>query len=53
VVGMAVWIPCEFLETEIPSLIWGLLASILAMVVGSFWKPDVAGVALEDRGMGE
>jgi SSS family transporter len=53
VVGMAVWIPCEFLETEIPSLIWGLLASILAMVVGSFWKPDAARVALEDGGMGE
>lgn len=38
--GMAVWIPCEIIGTEIPSLIWGLLASILDMLVGSFWKPD-------------
>ncbi len=38
--GMAVWIPCEIIGTEIPSLIWGLLASILGMLVGSIWKPD-------------
>lgn len=38
--GMVVWIVCEIMDTEIPSLIWGLLASILAMLVGSFWKPD-------------
>lgn len=51
--GMAVWIVCEIIGTEIPSLIWGLLASILGMLVGSFWKPDAARVALAgDKGMG-
>jgi SSS family solute:Na+ symporter len=50
--GMAVWIVCEIMQTEIPSLIWGLLASILGMLVGSFWKPDATRVALAgDRGM--
>lgn len=44
--GMVVWIVCEIIGTEIPSLIWGLLASILGMLVGSFWKPDVAGATL-------
>lgn len=38
--GMVVWIVCEIMQTAIPSLIWGLLASILGMLVGSFWKPD-------------
>ncbi len=38
--GMLVWIVCEINGTVIPSLIWGLLASILGMLVGSFWKPD-------------
>lgn len=38
--GMLVWIVCEINSTLIPSLIWGLLASILGMMVGSFWKPD-------------
>lgn len=38
--GIVVWIVFEWMPTDIPSLIWGLLASILAMVVGSFWKPD-------------
>jgi len=38
--GIAVWLPCEIIGTEIPALIWGFLASILGMLVGSFWKPD-------------
>ncbi len=40
ILGMLVWIVCENLGTVLPSLIWGLLASILGMLVGSFWKPD-------------
>ncbi len=33
--GTAVWTFFEFFETAIPSLIWGLLASILGMIIGS------------------
>lgn len=40
VVGMAVWLLFEFIGSSIPSLIYGGLASALAMVVGSYWKPD-------------
>ncbi len=50
--GMAVWIVFEWMPTDIPSLVWGLLASIVAMIVGSFWKPDVAGASLEDGRIG-
>jgi len=39
--GMAVWLACEFLiSTSIPSLIWGGLASLAAMVAGSLLRPD-------------
>ena len=40
IAGMAAWIVCEILGTEIPSLIYGGLASLLAMIVGSLWWPD-------------
>lgn len=41
--GMAVWLACEFLiSTSIPSLIWGGLASLAAMVAGSLLRPDGA-----------
>lgn len=33
--GMIVWLICEGIGTEIPSLIYGGLASLLAMIVGS------------------
>lgn len=33
--GTGVWTFFEFYETEIPSMIWGLLASISGMIVGS------------------
>jgi Na+/pantothenate symporter len=33
--GTAVWTFFEFYETEIPSMIWGLLASIGGMIIGS------------------
>lgn len=36
ILGTAVWTFFEFYETSVPSLIWGLLASILGMVVGSW-----------------
>ncbi len=34
--GTSVWIFFEFYETEIPSIIWGLLASIAGMIIGTF-----------------
>lgn len=37
--GMAAWLLCEALATEVPSLIYGLLASIGGMVAGTLWKP--------------
>ncbi|MCO6487989.1 MAG: sodium:solute symporter family protein [Phaeodactylibacter sp.] len=41
VVGMVVWIACEYvLHTSYPSLIWGGLASLAAMVAGSLLRPD-------------
>jgi solute:Na+ symporter, SSS family len=36
VTGMAAWVICELIGTAIPSLIYGGLASALAMVVGSW-----------------
>jgi len=39
--GMAAWLACEFvLETSVPSLIWGLLASAAGMVIGSLLYPS-------------
>ncbi len=39
--GMAVWLLCEFvLFCSIPSLIWGGLASLVAMIAGSWLRPD-------------
>jgi SSS family solute:Na+ symporter len=40
IAGMAAWIICEIIGTDIPSLIYGGLASLIAMIVGSLWKPD-------------
>lgn len=44
-VGLVAWTACEFfLHTEIPSLLYGLAASTLAIVVGSFLsdkKPEM------------
>ncbi len=39
-VGMGVWLYCEFTGTAIPSLIYGGLASFLAMIIVSFAWPD-------------
>lgn len=38
--GTATWLILEFYPTEIPSIIWGLLASITGMLVGSFIKKN-------------
>lgn len=41
IIGLGTWIVFEFLvESSYPSLIWGLLASILAMVIVSLARPD-------------
>ena len=42
IAGMAAWIICEIIGTEIPSLIYGGLASLLAMIIGSYWRPDTS-----------
>ena len=36
--GTGIWVFFEFYETEIPSMIWGLLASIFGMIMGSYIK---------------
>ncbi|MCB0554999.1 MAG: sodium:solute symporter family protein [Phaeodactylibacter sp.] len=39
--GMAVWILCEWgIDTELPSLIYGALASLGGMLIGSWLWPD-------------
>lgn len=40
IVGIVVWLCATWLETEVPALLWGLGASALAMLVGSFGWPD-------------
>jgi Na+/proline symporter len=38
--GMAVWLACEFLlVTELPALIYGLLASFAGMFIGTTLRP--------------
>ncbi len=37
VIGLAVWLVCVFMETEYPALVYGLLASLLGMVIGWIW----------------
>lgn len=38
--GTSVWLYLEFYPTEIPGMIWGLLASITGMIVGSLIKKN-------------
>lgn len=38
--GMGVWLACEIIGTEIPSLIYGGLASWVGMLLGSWLRPD-------------
>jgi len=38
--GTGTWLILEFYPTEIPGIIWGLLASITGMLVGSFIKKN-------------
>jgi Na+/pantothenate symporter len=40
VIGMITYLVCDELEFEIQSHIYGLLASIFAMILGSFLFPD-------------
>ena len=48
ILGMAGWILCEMiLETEVPALIYGLLASIAGMLLGSFLRPVKADFEME------
>jgi len=37
VIGLAVWLFCVFVETEYPALVYGLLASLLGMIIGWIW----------------
>lgn len=47
--GTAVWLFCEFYGTEIPSLIYGGLASVAGMILGSWWRPDESYRAFLER----
>ncbi|MBX2872167.1 MAG: sodium:solute symporter family protein [Saprospiraceae bacterium] len=38
--GMGIWVVCEIIGTEIPSLIYGGLASWAGMLIGSWLIPD-------------
>jgi SSS family transporter len=38
--GMAVWIYAEVMAFKTPSIFFGLGASVLGMLVGSFWRPQ-------------
>ncbi|WP_259016928.1 sodium:solute symporter family protein [Emticicia fluvialis] len=40
VMGMTVWLTLQFYPTDTPGIIYGLLASITGMFVGSFIKPN-------------
>ena len=40
ILGMFVWIYCEIMSTEVPSLIYGLVGSILGMLLGSWFFPQ-------------
>ena len=40
VVGMIAWVYCEVVGTEVPSLLYGLLASTLGMILGSWLFPQ-------------
>lgn len=40
ILGMLTWIYCEAIGTSIPSLIYGTVASLLGMVIGSLFQPD-------------
>ncbi|PLK43839.1 sodium:solute symporter family protein [Emticicia sp. TH156] len=40
VMGMTVWLTLQFYPTDTPGIIYGLLASITGMLVGSFIKPN-------------
>ena len=40
VLGGSVWLGCEWAATEIPALIYGTIASIIAMILGSLIRRD-------------
>ncbi|MEY3050265.1 MAG: hypothetical protein RLY31_50, partial [Bacteroidota bacterium] len=44
VLGMLTWLWCEYLyPTDVPSLFYGLGGSLVGMLVGSWWRPDLRG----------
>jgi hypothetical protein len=47
--GLAVWVICErfFAEADIPPQMWGLFASVIGMLVGSF-APQIIRDARQD-----
>ena len=38
VLGMTAWLVTEYLESDFPSILYGLAASAAGMIVGSWWK---------------
>jgi SSS family transporter len=51
--GMGTWILCEIIGTDIPSLIWGLLVSMGAMILGSLLRPNTTIAAESENVMGD
>lgn len=48
-VGLGVWLYCEIVDSAIPSLIYGGLASWAGMLVGSWLKPDQSYAAYQSQ----
>ncbi|MBO0937736.1 sodium:solute symporter family protein [Fibrella sp. HMF5335] len=39
--GLSTWVLCIWLNTTFPPMLWGLIASALAMIAGSLWKGKI------------
>lgn len=46
--GFTTWLLCLWIDTNYPALIWGLLASTVAMIIGSIYK-STNNVGLSER----
>jgi len=41
IAGGSVWFLCYLSETRIDATIYGTIASCIAMIIGSHWRPDI------------
>ncbi len=49
ILGAVIWFGCYLNETQIDPTIYGTAASHLGMIVGSFYRPDVAKIDLAEK----